>query len=274
MTASNIPFHHFGGKGETIHFAHANGFPPEAYQQFISPFLAHHQVIASKWRPLWGNRNPKEVKSWWTFADDLIQFMDEHQLKNVIGIGHSMGGAISIAAASKRPDLFKKLILIDPVIASFRFWMMSKITPNSIIKKNVPIIKGSIQRKDKWNSREEVYEQWRNKKVFRKFSDDVLGDLVEHAIIPKSDGNFTLAYPKAWETQVYLTVPYVFSKMMKLKIPITVFRGAKGSVITPKLWKKWQNQQPSAKFVNFEDAGHLIPFEYPKELSHMILEDF
>jgi len=270
---TNIPFHDFGGSGKTIHFAHANGYPPEGYRQFIQPFLENHQVIASKYRPLWGDQNPNNLKTWNTFADDMIRFMDDKGLKNVIGMGHSMGGTISVAAALKRPDLFDKLILIDPVIFSRKFLLPSKIFPFFLLKKIIPIAKISSKRRNKWSSKEEVYELWRKKRVFKRFSDESLQDLIDATIISDGNGGMTLAFSRDWETRVYTTAPYVFSKMIKLEIPITVVKAEFTDVITKDLWSTWQTQQPQTEFIEFKNAGHLVPLESPKELANILLKN-
>lgn len=268
-----IPFYDFGGKGKSIHFAHANGYPPEGYRQFIQPFLKNHQVIASKYRPLWGNENHNQLKTWNTLADDMIQFMDSQGLKNVIGMGHSMGGTISVVAALKRPDLFEKLILIDPVIFSRKFLLPTLFLPFFLLKKIIPIAKVSNKRRNKWSSKEEVYELWRKKRVFKRFSDESLKDLVNAAITSDGNGGMTLAFSREWETQVYMTAPYVFSKMMKLEIPITVVKAEFTNVITKDLWSTWQTKQPQTEFIEFKDAGHLVPLESPKELANMLLKN-
>jgi len=269
---ANIPFHHFGGEGPSIHFAHANGYPPEGYQQFLQNFTPEYQVIASKFRPLWGGQQPKEVKNWRTFADDLIQFLDKQGLKRVIGMGHSMGGTISIIAALKRPDLFSQLVLIDPVIFPKRYYMVNKFLPNLLLKRIVPIAKTSSKRRNHWDSKAEVYQSWRQKRVFKRFSDEVLHDFVNHAIVPATNDGVTLAYSREWETQVYITVPYVFDDLLKLKIPIIIVRAEKTNVISPKLWKEWQEKQATNTFIDFKGAGHLVPMEFPKVLAKQILE--
>lgn len=46
-------------------------------------------------------------------ADDIIEFINQHQLENVFLMGHSMGGKTVMAVALKQPDLIKKLIVVD-----------------------------------------------------------------------------------------------------------------------------------------------------------------
>ena len=267
-----IPFHHFGGEGKIIHLAHANGYPPEGYKQFIKPFLNDYEIIASKYRPLWGGQNPNAVKNWNTFADDLIRFMDEKGLTNVIGMGHSMGGTISSIAAMKRPDLFEQLVLIDPVIFPKKYNLWTNFFPNSFLKRMIPIAKASSKRRDQWESKQEVFDSWRKKRVFKRFSDSVLTDFIDAAIVPSQKGGVTLAYPKAWETQVYITAPYIFSDLVKIQIPLTVVKAEHTNVITNGLWKEWQQKQPAANLIEYKNAGHLVPMEYPVSLAETIMK--
>ena len=46
-------------------------------------------------------------------AEDVKQYCEFHQLKNVILLGHSMGGKVAMLLASTNPDLVSKLIVAD-----------------------------------------------------------------------------------------------------------------------------------------------------------------
>lgn len=46
-------------------------------------------------------------------ADDLHEFIDDHQLKNPVIIGHSMGGKVAMQFALEYPDIPSKLIIVD-----------------------------------------------------------------------------------------------------------------------------------------------------------------
>ena len=49
-----------------------------------------------------------------------------------------------------------------------------------------------------------------------------------------------------------------------------VVKAEKQSVLTPEIWQKWKMTQPHTHFIKFRDAGHLVPMEYPAELSDML----
>jgi pimeloyl-ACP methyl ester carboxylesterase len=56
--------------------------------------------------------DPLKYSSLEAFADDLITLLDQMELKVVTFVGHSMSGMIGCLASIKRPQLFKRLILL------------------------------------------------------------------------------------------------------------------------------------------------------------------
>lgn len=46
-------------------------------------------------------------------ANDVLEYCQHHQLKNISVIGHSMGGKVAMLLATTHPDLVEKLIVAD-----------------------------------------------------------------------------------------------------------------------------------------------------------------
>ena len=53
------------------------------------------------------------VHSFPAMADDLTEFIEEHQIENPILIGHSMGGKVAMTYALENPGKVMKLVIID-----------------------------------------------------------------------------------------------------------------------------------------------------------------
>lgn len=104
------------GSGPVLHLAHANGFPPGTYRPLAEALADRYRVIALPARPLWSDQRPESSPTWRPLADDLVRGMDELGLAGVVGVGHSLGGVLTLWAANRRPDLFRCVVLIDPVI--------------------------------------------------------------------------------------------------------------------------------------------------------------
>ncbi len=56
---------------------------------------------------------PKDVWGSHDYADFIKKFIDKMNIKEVILIGHSHGGRVSIVLSSSFPDLVKQMVLID-----------------------------------------------------------------------------------------------------------------------------------------------------------------
>jgi len=51
------------------------------------------------------------------YAADIIALIDKLELRDIVLVGHSMGGTIAMKVALARPDHLRKLVLISPVPA-------------------------------------------------------------------------------------------------------------------------------------------------------------
>src|SRR5690606_31917969 len=103
------------GEGPLLHFAHANAYPPGVYRQFLTELSADFHVLAMDQRPLWPGEQPEQLHSWHPLADDLVDFLEARGAGEIIGVGHSLGAVITMVAAIRRPVLFRRLVLVDPV---------------------------------------------------------------------------------------------------------------------------------------------------------------
>ncbi|KAF8323428.1 hypothetical protein DL93DRAFT_702243 [Clavulina sp. PMI_390] len=74
--------------------------------------------------------------------------------RSLVRIGHSFGGRVLANAACRRPNIFRSLTLIDPVL--FRDWA----------KEQTFYILGALCRRAHWASREEAKELLRKRPVF------------------------------------------------------------------------------------------------------------
>jgi len=265
-----IPSIDFGGKGEQIHFAHANGFHPMMYRDLISDLTPHYKVNAKLFRPFWSDKH-KELKSWKLLGDDLIKYCDQEGYKNIIGVGHSMGGIASVLAASKRPDLFSKLVLLEPVVLLPKYYL-SRFLPSFLRKKIIPVAKIALKRKDQWESREDAFNQLSIKKVFRDIPENVFRDYIAYGTKKNDNGGVSLSYSKEWEAQVYMNAANPWAALKSLKVPAIVVRGAKSNVLMDDNWNLLKSSLQHITFKEIEDSGHLVPFEQKSIISKVILD--
>ena len=93
----------------TLVFSHANGFPAGTYRQLFAIWRA------AGWRVLaveqFGHDPAYPVTSNWPrLRDQLVDFIDAEAPQGAYLVGHSLGGLLSLLAASRRPDLAHGLV--------------------------------------------------------------------------------------------------------------------------------------------------------------------
>ncbi|PID85476.1 MAG: hypothetical protein CSA11_00765 [Chloroflexi bacterium] len=265
---TNIPFIDFGGSGSLLHFAHANAYPPECYQQFITPFLSNYHVMAIKHRPLWPGSHPRELTSWQVITDDVIHFFQQEGLQHVIGVGHSLGAVATMYAAVQCPHLFRAIVLIEPVFLPPQILKLAAANPQAAAEQ--PFVLRALHRRNRWQSRQEAFDRFRSKSVFERWPDDSLWDYVNNGI-HEEDGEFVLTYPQEWEGRVYAKPPLlVWEHIAQVTVPTLAVRASETDTLFAESWQLWQDLQPQATFVELVDLGHMLPMERPLLVAEII----
>lgn len=259
------------GEGENaMIFLHANAYPPGCYRYLVNQVITNGlQVVMPVQRPLWEASNPLEMKHWNLLAQDLISYMDDHGYGDMVVAGHSLGGVAAWLASLKRPDLFRRVIMIDPVILPEKLVKWNKWIPFWLKKKMVPIVKIATNRRDEWKDIEELENHLGKKKIFQRWNRNVWEDFKKYGV-KKTEQGLTLAYPKAWEARVYATAPNLWPKLAHQRCEITIIRAQYSDVITDDNWNRIHSLMPKAELIQIDGAGHLVPFEKPESVAEII----
>lgn len=229
-------------------------------------------------RPLWNPPPRESVKSWRVLGEDFIQFSEERSKKSIIGVGHSIGGTLLLYAAINNPDLFSKIILLDPVLLpiSYHFgWRIAKKL--GLALKFNPLIGPTLKRRRIFNSKEEMFERYRQKKVFSKFPDDALNTYIKHATISTGEGQLKLIYSPELEAEIYLSGlmidPEIWKGITKIKSPITILYETASISFPASSRKKFWKLQKSCKMIEFPNYSHLFPMEAQGKVYSIIREN-
>lgn len=266
-----IPFHDFGGEGPLLHFAHSNGYTPATFRQMIEPLLPHFRVIAVCHRPLWPGSRPNEVDSWQVVADDMIRFLEEQEVDEIVGVGHSLGAVATMYAALARPQLWRRLILIEPIFLPQA--ILKAVAADAAVMDNFPLVSNTYNRRNHWPDRQAAFNHFRPKNVFRYWSDEALWDYINYSLHEDEGGELVLTYSREWEAHFYKLPPLdVWELIPTISQPTLAIRGAESDSLFPEAWRAWQELQPQATFVEIAIAGHMVPMERPLRVAKTILE--
>jgi pimeloyl-ACP methyl ester carboxylesterase len=269
----SLPHFVLGGTGQPLHFLHANGYPYQCYKPLLDRLCEHYYVFGMLLRPLWEGSKPEDVTNWHVFSEDLIHFLTNDRSPSVIGMGHSIGAVVTLRAALRRPEKFRALILIDPVLFVPRtmfLWQIIRLL--GLGERFHPLVRGAKKRRRRFDDRETVFRGYRKRRIFRYMSDQSLRDYIE-GMTRKTEKGYELVYSPEWEARIYMTNMHDFDiwrELPRLEIPTLILRGAETDTFLENAASLVKRKQPRVRIETVEKSTHLLPLERPQEVFDIV----
>ncbi|WP_324612777.1 alpha/beta fold hydrolase [Henriciella litoralis] len=272
---------------------HANGFNAMTYQSLLAPLGERRRVAALDMRGHGRTTltaDPKSLKSWKVYRDDVIDFLEKRAARPVVLGGHSLGGCVSMLVAGKRPDLVNALILVDPVVFSKRFYFNMHTMPlTSLVSQNTRMARRARQRRAEFGGPKEAFEAYKGKGAFKTWREPFLEDYLRDGLhridenAPRSKKQtWRLTCEPAWEAATFAgqrNRPWkALRKIRDNNIPVVIFRPQIGAVLTDAVTKRMLKVYPQIVLKERPNATHFHPMEVPFEvrdelsrtLTHMV----
>ncbi len=258
-----------------LHFAHANGFNAGTYCRLLAPLAAHATIYACDMRGHGQTHmpaDPKTHRSWILYRDDLVALLEvisqETGGRALVLSGHSMGGTTSVLATLARPDLVRRLVLLDPVMVPrrtiqwHRFLSLFGRSPTP-----PPIALGAEKRRAVFSDREAMVERYHGRGAFTTWPRGFVEDYVTHGTKDRPDGQVELACAPAWEAANFRVASAhdFWPNLKTLTCPVTVLRGTIGSTCAEPQAQAFVARVPQTEDQAVEGATHFLPMDHAEE---------
>ena len=265
-----------GGDGPVIHLAHANGFPPAAYEPLAAALRTDYHLIGVPARPLWPGSRPDSAPTWQPMAGDLIQALDDLARSGaisppIVGVGHSLGGVLTLWAAIRRPDLFWAVVLIDPVILPPTQLRLLRLMRLVGLHRRLPLVRATLRRRRVWPSRQACAEHLAAKPFFAGWPPSSLDAYVNSGTQERPDGQVELIYPPEWEAHIFATTPAdIWRYVPQLSTPVLAIRGERSPTFPAGSLARLARLLPQARTLTIPGSDHMVPLERPLETAEAI----
>lgn len=253
-----------------IVFSHANGFPAGTYRQLFALWKAAGYRVEAVDK--FGHDPAYPVTSNWPqVRQQLLDFLERKAPGGAFLVGHSLGGLLSLMAASKRPDLARGVVMLDsPVIGGWRAHTIQVFKATGLIKRVSPG-KVSQSRRHEWPDRDAVRAHYAAKSVFARWAPGVLDDYIESGTVRRG-GKTVLAFDRDIETRFYNTLPHNLPATLRrhpVRCPVGFIAGRQ-SVEMRQGGVALARALAGDRFV-WVDGGHLYPMEQPEATAAQVL---
>ncbi len=253
-----------------VMFLHATGFNALTYQSILEPLAGQIHCAAIDLRGHGRSTlpaQPKKLKSWNRFRDDVIQVLQQTSPEGVVLGGHSMGATVALLVAAKRPDLVKGLVLVDPVLLRPGKYFSQHIPVLGRIGGESPLSRGARKRRNSFSSSGEAAEYLFGRGAFKTWRPPFLDDYVVDGVLRRDDGTYGLACDPAWEAAVFKAHrirPWgAIRKLKKRYLPLVVLQAKKDSTALADTDQRVHAVRPDAAVTQVPGTTHFVPMERP-----------
>ena len=262
---STLAIHELGEGLRPTLLCHATGFHGlvwepyadalgDGFERWSVDFRAHGASVVPEGQSL----------DWAGFRQDVLTAVDGLALPagQILGIGHSMGGAALLMAEQERPGTFAGLFLFEP-IAPPAGAMPTRPTGSN------PMSEAAARRRATFPSAAEALANYAAKPPLNRLRADALDAYVRHGFVPNGeDGSVRLACRPADEAQVFQSAAdhTAFTRLGEVACPVVIAVGDEPygpALFAPSI----ADALPHGRLERFEQLGHFGPLEAPDRVA-------
>ena len=262
------------GDSDPVLLLHATGFHSRCWDEVVKRLPGQH-IFAVDLR-FHGKSGAVGEVDWSILSQDICQLVEQLDLKNIVGVGHSVGGHLITRAAHAVPSRFKQLLLLDPVILSPEHYQLAYENAKHLKPEDHPV----SRRKNRWQDAQEMYQHFCDREPFSRWQPEVLEDYCNYALHPKDDeGYHQLACDPVNESGFYINHhgnEVVHTLLPDIHTPTTLLRVKQGDALgdfsTSPTWTELAKQLPLCREYYLPEMSHFIPMENPQMVAAFIGE--
>jgi pimeloyl-ACP methyl ester carboxylesterase len=196
-----------------------------------------------------------------TFAEDVAAVVAAHAPEAAAVVGMSLGGITAMQLAVVRPDLVRRLMMVD-------------VTPGADREKASDII-AFLAGPESFASFDEILERTVAFNPTR--SESSLRRGILHNAVQQPDGSWVWRHqrsdrPRSEEGGPAIDFAAMWDDLASIDVPVQLVVGDRSPVVDDDDRARFRDCQPDAEIISVADAGHSIQGDQPIELARLIGE--
>lgn len=256
-----------------LHFLHGNGFSAHTLVPMADALPSGWNLLLTDVPGHGGSQQPAHhMPDWLRMARRVGDALEvRNGGRKAIGIGHSMGGVMTLMLAAERPHLFERIILLDPVLFSAEILLFQRLARKTGLWKRGALVKAVQGRRSVWPDAASLRQDLQRKSLYRNWDAAALEGFILGATKPTSEG-LELACNPAWEAAIFGSYPRgLWQAVHRVRVPVDILVAADSY---PFILKSARKAAKANQHIRFEMApgSHCFPMEQPEQTAQRIKE--
>jgi pimeloyl-ACP methyl ester carboxylesterase len=230
------------GEGPRLLVLHG-GAGPMSVARFAETMSATHRVLTPTQPGFAGTVRPDGFRNIEDVAQTYIELLDRHDLKNVLVVGHSMGGWVAAEMAARAGDRLRGIVLVGA--GGF-------------------VVEGE--------SCADVFALTPQQLSALSYHDPVTYGIDPSKMSPEQKAGMAANFAAlaVYGRERNMQDPTLRGRLASVTTPALVIWGASDRVVTPAYGRAYASAFPNGRFELIEKCGHLPQFEQPARLLELV----
>ena len=175
---------------------HAVGMHSQIWNNAARDLARDYHVCSFDLRGHGDTQPPEGSYTFQQIGEDVASVIQTMGLEGAIGVGHSAGGMAMLIADSLFPGIVSKGVLVDTRVGD---------SPMALLSPDEQKLRAqrTLQKRTVWESREVMYEAYRDRRAFKAWTDEVFADYIEGNTRLMEDGRVELKCKPVVEETFY-----------------------------------------------------------------------
>ncbi|MFC4766016.1 alpha/beta fold hydrolase [Effusibacillus consociatus] len=246
ITVNGVTLHYQqAGQGETVLvLIHGNLASGRWWDPVWTRLSGNYTVVRLDLRGCGQSEQPGHGNTVPQYSSDARALLKELGFKNVIVVGHSMGGSITMDMAVTEPEMVQGIVLVNPAPAE------GLVTP----EERKPLLEQMI----------------RDRNLMKMALAAVIPTAAQGEFFESLVDDAMIAGPTVVSNYTSLSEADYREKLAAVKIPTLIVFGTQDSLISLDMMERTRDAIPCSELVLYEGIGHSPNVEAPERLAEDI----
>ncbi|AZQ83892.1 alpha/beta hydrolase [Colwellia sp. Arc7-635] len=261
--------------GKRIHLLHGTGFSAMTLAAMASQLPCDWSIWLTDVPGHGDSTQPTAKMPDWpkmanTVADAIYLQANVKEDGPLIGVGHSMGGVLTLFASLKYPDLFSEIILLDPVLFPTEMLIAQQLMRATGTWRQRALVKSVANRTATWQNLAAMKKSIASKSFYKAWHPQVISDYCQFSTRLNLDDSVQLSCQPSWESAIFGSYPKgLWQAVRNIDVPVDILIANKSYFFIPKAVKRAAKINKCIQWQTF-GQHHCFPMEEPIETAEII----